>query len=371
MWRSLAALLLVCAVAGADEAPPPALSEVGPELFYMQDDGGRLVPVPGFRYRDFIDLLRMKEGVAAPAQPPAAVLENVVVKIDARGVARQADRGWPATCPASVTCTVRQTRGGWASLPLELGDLLLSAPARHEGPGRMIVDAEPERAGYRAWFDADAATSGDARHTVVLEGRLPVDVTAAHESFAIRLPTAVASLLEVQSSRSAPQVSAQPAAPEEKIAAADGGSLITLAGLGGAVRIRIGERGGPREGADPSPRATVESVVRVDGRNATTEAVVRVEGLGPGTDRVRIALPPRATLGGVRAPAAVVGQGGTTEEPFVDVAIERDADGDAAIGIQCQRPLDPSGAAPFEALGFAVQGIESWRQWGRVSILAD
>jgi hypothetical protein len=102
-----------------------------------------------------------------------------------------------------------------------------------------------------------------------------------------------------------------------------------------------------------------------------TEAVVRLEGLGPDTDRVRIALPPRSTLGGVRAPASVVAQGGSAEEPFVDVAIDRDAEGNSAIGIQCQRPVDPSGAAPFEALGFTVQGIESWRQWGRVSILAD
>ena len=369
--RCIAVLLLVGTAASAADVPAPPLSEVGPELFYMEDDGGRLVPVPGFRFRDFIDLLRMKEGVAGPAQPPAAVLENVVVKIDTRGIAQQAAQGGPVTCPANVTCTVRQTRGGWASVPLELGDLLLSGPARHEGPGRMIVDAEPERAGYRAWFDAAAAPPADARHTVILEGRLPIDVTALHESFVIRLPAAVASLLEVQTSRSAPQVSVQPAAPEEKILAADGGSLVTLAGLGGAVRVRIGERGGPRVGIDPSPRATVESVVRVDGRNALTEAVVRLEGLGPGTDRVRIALPPRATLGGVRAPASVVGQGGSAEEPFVDVAIDRDADGDATIGIQCQRPVDPSGAAPFESLGFAVQGIEPWRQWGRVSVLAD
>jgi len=370
--RCIATLLLVCAVtANADDPPAAPLAEVGPELFYMEDDGGRLVPVPGFRYRDFIDLLRLKEGFAGPVQPPAAVIENVVVAIDARGIAPQAASGGPVSCPAGVTCTVRQTRPGWASVPLDLGDLLLSAPARHEGPGRMVIDAEPGRAGYRVWFDAAAAPAGDVRHTVILEGRLPVDATADTETFAIVLPAAVASLLEVRSSRTAPEVSVQPAAPEEKVVATEGGSVVSLAGLGGAVRIRIGARDGIRPRDEAAPRASVESVVRIDGRNAITEAVVRLEGLEPGTDRVRIALPPRATLRGVRAPASAIGQGGSADEPFVDVAIDRPAAGEATIGIQCQSPVDPSGTTPFEALGFAVQGIEPWRQWGRVSILVD
>ena len=123
----------------------------------MEDDSGRLVPVPGFRYRDFMDLLRMKEGLAGPLQPPAAILENVVVRIDARNVRAAADmedERSAVTCPVRVECTVRQSRGGWAMVPLELGGLLLSEPPRHEGPGRIMLDATADRAGYRGWFDA-------------------------------------------------------------------------------------------------------------------------------------------------------------------------------------------------------------------------
>ena len=33
--------------------------------------------------------------------------------------------------------------------------------------------------------------------------------------------------------------------------------------------------------------------------------------------------------------------------------------------------IDPSGSTSFEAVGFAVEGITAWRQWGRVSLLVD
>ena len=83
----LRAVLLVAAIAlsaavatGADPTVPPAVRESAPEIYYMQDDAGRLVPVPGFRYRDFVDLLRIKEGLPGLPEPPAAVLENVVLR---------------------------------------------------------------------------------------------------------------------------------------------------------------------------------------------------------------------------------------------------------------------------------------------------
>lgn len=78
-------------------AAPPAtpVREVGPELFYVERDDGRLVPVPGFQYRDFVDLLRVRDGIAGPLEPPAAVLDQVVVRIDARGIEPAAEESSP------------------------------------------------------------------------------------------------------------------------------------------------------------------------------------------------------------------------------------------------------------------------------------
>ena len=99
-----------------DTAATPSVRELAPELFYLQDDSGRLVPVPGFRYRDFLDLFRIKEGLGGPAVPPNAILESVLVQIDARRVT-----AGDVSCPVTVTARVRQSRGGWALVPMALG----------------------------------------------------------------------------------------------------------------------------------------------------------------------------------------------------------------------------------------------------------
>ncbi len=363
------------AVRGEDQAAQ-GVREVAPELFYMESESGRLVPVPGFRYRDFVDLFRMKEGLAGPLQPPAAVLENIVVRIDAGAVKSRAagDERATTTCPVTVECSVRQSRGGWASASLELGGLFLAAPPRHEGPGRMIVDAVPGGGGYRAWFDTAADAAADAVHTVVLEGRLAVDVTPAHEAFALRLPVAVASLVEVRSARGQPAVTVQPPAADQRITpATEGeGSVVTLAGLGGGdVRIRVADRREDREARGVAAEAVAESTVRIDGRNAVTEAVVRLSNLPGDTSKISITLPPRTSLRSVRAPASLLGRGGTADAPTIDVAAEVAANGRAVVELTCERPIDPSGNTTFEAIGFAVAGIPEWRQWGRVSLVVD
>ena len=77
----LAALLTPCVLCSAEEdSAASAVRESAPEIYYMQNDAGRLVPVPGFRYRDFVDLLRLREGLPGPPEAPAAVLERVTLR---------------------------------------------------------------------------------------------------------------------------------------------------------------------------------------------------------------------------------------------------------------------------------------------------
>ncbi len=368
------ALVAGCAEVGgvlrADDEPsaaaaPSRVGEVGPEIFYLEDDGGRLVPVPGFRYRDFVDLFRMQEGLPVTLQPPAAVLERLGVRIDLT-----ADR---ATAPVVVECTVRQTRSGWVNVPIELQGLLLSGTTRHDGPGRFVVDADPGTGGYRLWFDHAPEKGSDATHAVFLEGSLAVDRSAGSEGVSLRLPAATASFVELLSNRSAPAVVAQPSPPPQRVTttATAKGSTTTIVGLAGDVRIRLSETASGDPGWNGVPEAAVESVVRIDGRHAFTDATIRLANLPPDRKVVRVAMPPGTLLRSVRAPSSIIGRAGTAEAPTVEIAIDRDATGASVIDLQCERPLDPSDAQPFEAVGFAVEQVESWRQWGRVSLLVE
>lgn len=372
--RAILLLLLTPAAARAPAAEPdaPSVREVEPELFYMEGDRGSLVPVPGFSYRDFMDLVRVRDGIAGPLQPPAAVLDEVVVRIDGRDLRppEEGAGGRPAvTCPTVAEFTISQTGPGWAAVPLELRGLLLAQPPRHEGPGRMVLDTAPG-GGFRVWFDAQPGPGANARHVVTLEGRLPVESGGAWESFDLAMPPAVVSRIEVSSSRPDPAVRSEPAAAERTVQNDAEGSRVALAGLAGDVRVTIASP----QGAEPAATAAeafTESVVRVDGRNAVTDATISLTRLAGDAGRLRISLPSGATLREVRPPATVVARGGSPDRPTVDVAVTVDPTGAASVGLSCERPVDPTGAAPFEPIGFAVEGIPAWRQWGRLSLVVD
>jgi hypothetical protein len=389
LFRLFAAVLLLAVPVGAALGEDPAVElapgqrpgsdrgvrEVGPELFYMENEAGRLVPVPGFRYRDFVDLFRMKEGLAGPLEPPAAVLENVVVTIDARPatrVASAADRAG-AACPARVECTVKQSRPGWAMIPLELGSVMLSAPPRHEGPGRMIIDADPDGRGYRGWFDAPLEAGAEATHTLILEGSIAADTGTAQEMIAVDLPTAVASLVEIKSSRSEPAVAVEPAPPRERVTtAAEGeGSSISIAGLAGRVRIRIASARADRPARGAAAQAVSESIVRIDGRNVVVEATLALENLPADASRLSITLPPGMTLRDMRSGGTLVARGGTADRPTIEVAVDVGPQGRAVLELTCEGAVGAIAPASCQPLGFAVAGIENWRQWGRMSLLVD
>ena len=354
-----------------ERAPPaavgeqaPAIREQAPEIYYLKDDAGRLVPVPGFRYADFLELFRIREGLGGPALPPAAVLESVVVKIDARGLEPTA-----RSCPVAVECRVRQTRAGWAMVPLELGQVLLEAPPEHDGPGRMLVDADPEGAGYRCWFEPPADGAADLRHTLRLTGRLPVEAGAEQESFALTVPVAVTSRIDIETARSEPQVTLRPPlAGKIETAPEATGSRVSVTGVAADVRIVIAAAARARV-AEALAEADCESLVRIDGRTARITARLALANLPPAPNRIQVELPPRAVLRRVAGDGTLIVGGDTADS--VTVEVSRDPGGGAKIDLECEHPVDPSGGTPLEPLGFAVSGIEPWRQRGRVSLVIE
>lgn len=350
-------------------APPasgPRVVETQPEIFYMKGDDGRLVPVPGFRYRDFVELFRLREGLPNPARPPGAVVEKVTIRADLNGAAEN------RAAAVRVECTARQTEAGWAAVPLALDGLLLSAPPRHEGPGRMLLDPAPAGSGFRAWFESATAPAADVRHVVTLEGRVAVGGGGDQETILLDVPVATASMLELRSPRRDPEVVIEPPLPDRQVTVtADAkGSIVAVVGVAGRVRIRLGGRGRPQGGDAAVPRADVESSVRIDGRIAVTDARIMVENLPATITSLRIALPPGAVLREVRPPAVLRSRSGNNARQVVDVGIARNDAGSAGVELRCERPVSASGAA-FNAAGFAVEGVDAWRQRGRISLVVE
>jgi hypothetical protein len=68
-----------------------------------------------------------------------------------------------------------------------------------------------------------------------------VESTATFEAFAVRVPAAVASQIEIASGRRSPEVVVTPYSAEPAVAAdPGGGSVVTVRGLAGDLRLRVG-----------------------------------------------------------------------------------------------------------------------------------
>jgi len=367
--------LVVCAVAIGHGIPPVArAAEVGgespdavkavePDLYYLRDDAGRLVPVPGFRYRDFVDLLRIRDGLPGIPQPPAAVLERVEITGDLGATGGD-------TCQLTVRVSLRQTRAGWSRVPLELRGMVVTTPPRHEGEGRLIVDVDQRGGGYEAWLEAAV----DSQHTLTLVGLVPVARGPNAETLRLAVPRATASLVRLATPRVAPRVDVQPAGAAIRVAAAAEaatGSVVECAGVAGPTTILIGAAGETAWSGVAPPQAVVESVVRIDGTLATTTASIQLEGLGPEPQDLRIALPPGSRIERVADPATLVEVVGSAETPQAVVRVRPDAAGRAVVDVVCERPIEMRSAPAVEALGFAVAGIPAWRQRGRMSVVVE
>ena len=353
-----------------DAGLEPRPVEQPPEIFYLPDDGGRLVPVPGFQYRDFLELLGQRERLPGVPRPPGLVIERLVAEVRP-GVGGDAD-----TCRVELTLEVRQTRDGWVDVPLRLTGLILTADPRVEGPGRFILEGpRPEReamaSGYRGWVSG----SRDDRHAVILSGMVALETLADRETFVLDLPVATTSRCVILTTRSEPVVTVQPVGLPPRVEP-DGaeGSRVICDGVGGETRFRIAGRGAAAARAGVLPQVTVESLVRIDGRVAVIDATVRIDGLPADQGTVRLTLPPRCTLVRVREPASLIDADGEAVEGgdgarVIEVQMARNPDGVTLVELECERPVDPTGRVPFDPLGFAVEGVPGWRQRGRTALV--
>jgi len=350
------------------------LLPTAPDIYYLEDDRGRLVPVPGFGYADFMEMLRLRQGLPGVVQPPPALLESLSLTLDLPGA------GGGRDCRAAFDATLRQTRAGWCSVPLDLAGLILDGPPTHEGDGTVVIDAESAAGrggdgppGYRCWLQGPA----DGRHRVAGRGRLPLETAGDELSLWVRMPAATATALVLRTAHRDPLVTLTPAGVEPRVESVpDGGSVVTCVGLVGPTQVRIGPRGTSQATAGAAPEASVESLVRIDGRIAAWQTLLTLRNLPADLSQVTVTLPPGATARGVRG-GTIARRETVAPAPAGELPVERlsvdispSADGRAVVEFDAERSIDPE-ARVLEPLGFMVEQVLPWRQHGRVSLAVE
>ncbi len=378
--------------------------QVEPNLYYVEDDVGRLIPVPGFRFRDFVDLVRLRDGLPAQPEMPGVILEKLEIKII---LPAPADNN-VAYADIAVECVMRSMRQGWNMLPLQLPELIISKPPVVIGEGEVVVtiDPSPRRGltqssndrsplqrnfsssqlnldkGFLVWVnerdekaEGEGAEEGESQttHTIVLKGQIPVDVSLDLDQLSLTLPAATDSKISIETQRRDPLVklNAGVISPAIQLIEEDDdavGSVVEIRGAVGPTRLQIEE---PLVGEIPARKIAdckVESVVRIDGRLATIKASFVLTNLGQKEGRFTVQLPSRSVVRSVGNNVKILSRGGSSSKPQVVVRVNKTKDGDAFFDLVCERAIDTSSENPIDVGGFAIDEIPLWRQWGRVSI---
>ena len=381
--------------------------QLEPNLYYVEDSSGRLIPVPGFRYRDFVDLVRLRDGLPAQPEVPGLILEQLRIQVVL-----------PAVSVSDVThatvdleCVVRSTRPGWGVLPLKLPELVITESPTIIGEGEVVVTIDPlpkkkaqaeidsqseqyhpaidhhlvSDAGFLIWVnekdgvavtDAEKMSFVSKRHTVTMSGRIPVDVSLDRDQIDITLPAATDSQILIETQRRNPVVNFKAGVIAPTVQVLDSqsdttGSVVEIRGAVGSTRVQLEEPLSRKVPVRKLAESMVKSVVRVDGRLANIKAEFALTNLSPAETSFTVQLPPQSVLLSVGSNVKILSRSDSSLNPRTVLRIDQVVEGKASFEIVCERSVDSASPKPIDVGGFLIDEIPKWRQWGQVSVFAD
>jgi hypothetical protein len=349
------------AKAGPASPNQGSVREVEPSLYYLKDKAGNLQPVPNFTFEDFQEMVRRKHRLDQSPETPRYTLQSMVISGTAVG-----DR---AELTAKLTILTRDE--SWVRVPLKLPQAALREPAQYEGRGRQLLTFEEGGDGHVAWIRGAA----DQSHVLTLRVIVPLVVAGAQTRLRFSAPRDNYSELRLKVpgegwlAQASEGATVSPAAKPS-----EGGSEFTVLGLGGDFELSWQPSGPQAVAGQPVLEAIGAVLVRIDDRQAIADARLTLRGYGEPFDRVRVRLPPGATLQGgdaagywvapseAKAPAA----GG---RQTVIVRWPKKTVGPVEVHLTTRQPAERAPAEGAELAGFEV--LEASRQWGYVAVAAQ
>ena len=353
------------AVRAGDSAPAAAaVVEDKPEIFYVFDESGNLVPLINHTLSDIRQLMELKEGLTRQEQ----VAEYVIQSMRLQGRAGEGH----AEFSARFRLLVQQPR--WVRIPLRLEEAILIEPEDYQGPGEHLLQFE-EGSGYVLWV-----RGGDEPEQHHLEMRVLVPLTTVGEETRMRLrpPGGVASSemqLTVPEAEAVGRISEGVRLATDP--ASDGGTRFSVLGLGSGVvggEIELAWRASAQAPLDAPVVLSVAAEVHtmIDGRGIDSEAQLEVSSEGAAFDRFRVLLPGEAQwVPGSPSGYIVVPLDGEEVEgrQLVEVQLAEKTTGPVPVRLATRRTHDAAASDEYvELAGFEVLGA-AWQE-GEVAVAA-
>ncbi len=337
---------------------PKTVQQAEPSVYYLKDKDGNLVPVLGFAYEDFKEMVERKARSEQPEPSPRYSLQGLLIQGSARG--DQAE--------LKVELTIRVLADNWVRVPLRMDQAVLRNPPQYQGPGQHFLHFE-EGAGYVSWIRGGV----NQDHRVTLDILVPLTAAGPETRLRLFLPRAANS--ELKLSTPAAGVVARVSEGARLLPAAKPGdsSQLHAVGLGGDFELAW------RAGADaPAPAPPVLEAVgavlaRVDGQGITFDAKLTVRSYSGPFDHVRVRLPKGAQLVPGNASSYTVtpvALGGPTGEDWkvAEVRFPGKTTGPEEVRLSSRVEYDVGSAGWSELAGYEVIGAD--RQWGYLAISA-
>ncbi|MBN2022415.1 MAG: hypothetical protein JW809_06430 [Pirellulales bacterium] len=374
------AVVACCPAAAAQNAPPPstppsvapaaAVVEAAPRpdrveeaplpLYYVEDEQGKLVPMFGFTFEDFMRAFRRIEGLA----PSAPAASYVIERFSARG------RVQGSRVELDVQYDLIARDEGRFRVPLRLGGAVARGPLESDPDVRAILEYDEQAKDYVCW----ARAKPDERFRLTLGVSLPVASLGGESCLRMRVPPAARCELQLTVPEAGLVGEVSRGATLETTASEDPRQTrFTAAGLRGDFELRWRK---PAEAATAAPTvldASGQIAVRIDDQSVHTEATLQVQGGAAPLDRFRIRLPAGSELLPdnpsdyrlvVLPPSR---EGAQTAGPLVEARLAEPTAGPVTVRLATRRPLLGPPSAEWQELG-GFEVIGAARQSGRVAV---
>ncbi|HTN76940.1 MAG TPA: hypothetical protein VL096_16895 [Pirellulaceae bacterium] len=352
--------------------PPPAnngggVKEVQPEVFYLKDKDGNLLPVPDLSFEEFKRLYDLSRGLST--EPPPFSLRTMTIT--------GAVTGTKADLAVDIVAVITAKNKAWVRIPLRFPSAVLSEPPKHVGEGEFFFDFEPDGAGYVCWLRA----AENSEHKLHCKFAANVQELGAESRLALVTPRAITGSLSLKvpvERADARCVRRTGDDPRLEVVNAKGHSTIEMLGPAGEFQIAW------RAGAGDAPRmrqvleATTAVQVKLEGRRRITcESRIKVRSFGAPIETFSVRLPPDMRLVALEQPIARV----TVLEPeldptsqkllqVVEVRLATKTNGPVEVPIIAELIRDSATVdQAIEVGGFEV--VDAVKQWGTVDLVVE
>ena len=346
--------------AKASSEMPSQIRQAKPDLFYLPDEHGGLQAVPGFRFEDFEDLYRIKQGIQNQNQMPSYSLSAV----SASGDVEQ------NLAKLTIDFDVAVHVDGWVGVRLRLDQAILYTEPKYDGPGIQSLHREPDVGSYVSWIRGKRGE----KHRLTLKAKVPLTgieqetqlhlsmprATISELNLRVPLPNAIGTVTEGSTLTTIPS-------SEER------NTTFRVIGLGGDFELTWRTSNGFHAKAPTVLESMGAIHSKIDDKNVNTKATLTLRSYGAAFDRFKVRLPKEAKL--VRGHTKdyslnpIFDSDSVSDEnhSVVEVRLPKKTRGPVKISLVTTQSHEAGKSTDWIQLtGFEV--IDAVRQWGHIAV---